>query len=224
MQDAVLRRINFVNTMKKQIGFLLIVVLLMVHKLTLGQSLSTEVSGMDSNWAVSGSFNTKLNKLSKFSFSSISRFSYGYTSEASSRLLCMTNFGYSISSRLKSTAGGMYTNSGGLKPSVGLQYIVVGKHITWMAFPNLNISRKSDLMTISMFQAVRDVSAKTKLVGRLQSLCLLSTKGHLFSTYRFRTGLIKGKYQFGAAADLDFYGSDFSFARNLGMFLQYQFL
>ena len=210
--------------MKGLINFLLFFLLIVCQKQLSGQSLSTEISSMESTWAISGSYNTKLSQTSKFSFSSISRFSYGYTSDAHSRLLCMTNFGYALTSRLKSTAGGMYTNSGGLKPSVGLQYMVVGKHITWLVFPNLNISHKSDVMTISMFQALRDISSKTKLVGRLQSLCLLSAKGHLFSTYRFRTGFIKGRYQFGAAVDLDFYGSDFSFAQNYGAFFQYQFL
>jgi len=91
-----------------------------------------------------------------------------------------------------------------------------------MLFPNLDIGKQSDLMTISMVQYLRNISEKTKIVARMQSLCIMASKGHLFSTLRFRSGFIRGKYQFGVASDLDFYGNDFVMAKNFGLFLQYQ--
>jgi len=189
---------------------------------SIGQSLSAEVTGMESFWAFSGSFNTKLSKTSKLSFSNTSRISADYPRDEEMHLLMITNFGYAINSKLKSTLGGIYTNSSGFKPSVGLQYMVARKHILWMVFPNLNISRESDLMTISMVQYLRNISEKMKFVLRMQSLSILNAQGHAFSTMRFRAGLVCGKYQFGAASDLNFFDSDFALAKSFGLFLQYQ--
>jgi hypothetical protein len=36
---------------------------------------------------------------------------------------------------------------------------------------------------------------------------------------RFRIGLKRGKYQFGAASDLDFFDHDFALAKGYGLFL-----
>lgn len=187
-----------------------------------GQSLSAEMTGMESVWSLSGSFNAKLGKTSKLSFSNTTRISSDYPGEEELHMLMISNFGYSITSGLKSTVGGMYTNSSGFRPSVGIQYMASRKHMLFMLFPNLNISRQSDLMTISLVQVLRGISEKLKFVARMQSLCILNAKGHVFSTLRFRSGFVRGKYQFGAASDFNFFGSDFALAKSYGLFLQYQ--
>jgi hypothetical protein len=208
--------------MKRIIVNCLILLGVVCSERSTGQSLSAEVTGMESFWAFSGSFNTKLSKTSKLSFSNTSRISADYLVDEEMRMLMITNLGYAINSKLKSTLGGMYTNSSGLKPSVGLQYMVARKHFLWMVFPNLNISRKSDLMTISMVQYLRNISEKMKFVLRMQSLSILNAEGHVFSTMRFRSGFVRGKYQFGAASDLNFFDHDFALAKSFGLFLQYQ--
>jgi hypothetical protein len=192
------------------------------YKSSFGQSLSAEVAGMESAWSLSGSFNAKLSKTSKLSFSNISRISSDYLAQEDPHMLVMTNLGYAFAPKMKSTFGAIYTDAGGLKPSIGLQYLAAKKHMLWMLFPNLDIGKQYDLMTISMVQYLRTISERMKFVARIQSLCILGSTGHLFSTLRFRSGFIRGKYQFGVASDLDFYGNDFALAKNLGLFLQYQ--
>ena len=208
--------------MKKIVLNCLILLGIICLKSSYGQSLSAEIAGMESAWSLSGSFNMKFSKTSKLSFSNISRISSDYFRIEDSNMLIMTNLGYAFAPKLKSTIGGIYSDAGGLKPSIGLQYMVVKKNVLWMLFPNLDIGKKSDLMTISMVQYLRNISEKTKIVARMQSLCIMASKGHLFSTLRFRSGFIRGKYQFGVASDLDFYGNDFVMAKNFGLFLQYQ--
>lgn len=208
--------------MKKIVVNCLILLGIICLKSSYGQSLSAEVAGMESAWSLSGSFNAKLSKASKLSFSNISRISSDYLGKEDPHMLIMTNLGYAVAPKLKSTIGGIYTDAGGLKPSIGLQYMVVKKNVLWMLFPNLDIGKQPDLMTISMVQYLRTVSEKMKFVGRMQSLCILGSAGHLFSTLRFRSGFIRGKYQFGVASDFDFYGNDFVIAKNFGLFLQYQ--
>lgn len=208
--------------MKKIIINCLILLGVICFGRSFGQSLSAEVTGMEASWAFSGSFNTKLSKTSKLSFSNTSRISSDYLGEKDLHALIMTNLGYAVAPQLKSTIGGIYIKGAGLKPSVGLQYMIAKKHTLWMLFPNLDISKQPDLMTILMGQVLRNISEKLKFVGRLQSLCILGGTGHLFSTLRFRSGCIHGKYQFGVASDLDFYGSDFTLAKSFGLFLQYQ--
>ena len=208
--------------MKKIVLNCLILLGIICLKSSYGQSLSAEIAGMESAWSLSGSFNMKFSKTSKLSFSNISRISSDYFRIEDSHMLIMTNLGYAFAPKLKSTIGGIYSDAGGLKPSIGLQYMVVKKNVLWMLFPNLDIGKQSDLMTISMVQYLRNISEKTKIVARMQSLCIMASKGHLFSTLRFRSGFIRGKYQFGVASDLDFYGNDFVMAKNFGLFLQYQ--
>ena len=208
--------------MKKAILICLIFTGVIGYKWSFGQSLSAEVNMMKSVWSLSGSFTTNLSKTSKISFSNISRFGSKYLAKDDLHMMIMTTLGYAISQELKSTIGEIYTDGGGMKPSIGLQYMVVRKHVLLMLFPNLNISRQSELMTISMAQYLQGISEKLKFVGRIQSLCILGSGGHSFSTFRFRSGIIKGKYQFGAAADVNFFGSEFELAQNFGMFVQYQ--
>lgn len=77
-------------------------------------------------------------------------------------------------------------------------------------------------MTISMVQFIREISGNLNFVMRAQSLSMLNDDGHLFSIFRFRSGFIRGKYQFGMAADLSFCGNDFDFTQSYGLFLQCQ--
>ena len=208
--------------MKKTLVVCLILAGIICSERSIGQSLSTEVTGMEAAWAFSGSFNTMMSKTSKISFSNTSRFSSDYMGEEDMHMLIMTNFGYALTPKLKSTIGEIYTDGGGLKPSIGLQYVVSKKHFLTVIFPNLNIAKQSDLMVIFMSQYLRNISEKVMFVLRLQSLGLANSDGHIFSTLRFRSGFIRGKYQFGAASDLNFSGNEFEFARSFGLFLQYQ--
>jgi len=208
--------------MKKTILMCLIFTGIISSMWSSGQSLSAEVSGMESVWSLSGSFNAKLSKTSKISVSNISRFGSDYLAKEDLHMMIMTTLGYAFTPKLKSTIGEIYTEGGGLKPSIGLQYTIARKHVLFMVFPNLNISRQSELMTISMIQYLRSISEKLKFVGRIQSLCIVGRAGHLFSTFRFRSGIIREKYQFGVAADMNFFGSEFESAQNYGLFVQYQ--
>ena len=61
-------------------------------------------------------------------------------------------------------------------------------------------------------------SEKMLFVLRMESLSILNAEGHVFSTMRFRIGLKRGKYQFGAASDLDFFDHDFSLGFNASNF------
>lgn len=210
------------KSMNKTILICLIFTGIISSRWSFGQSLFAEVNGMESVWSISGSFNANLSKTSKISFSNISRFGSDYLAKEDLHMMIMTTLGYAITPKLKSTIGEIYTDGGGIKPSIGLQYMVVRKHVLLMLFPNLNISRQSELMTISMIQYLRSISEKLKFVGRIQSLCIVGSAGHLFSTFRFRSGIISGKYQFGAAADMNFFGNEFALAQNFGMFVQYQ--
>ena len=208
--------------MKKTIINCLILTSLMCSIKTFGQELSTEVTGMVTNWSATCVFNTKMNKESKLSFSNVSRISSNYHVNDEVPILMMTNIGYSVSPKLNCTMGGIYTSGSGLKPSLGLQYKGGKNHIIWMIFPNLNISKQPELMPLLMFQFLRKIPRKLSFVLRVQSLSLMNEDGHLFSSVRFRTGFIRGSYQFGAATDLNFFGNDFHLAHCYGLFLQCQ--
>lgn len=208
--------------MSRIIANVFILMFLCVSNALLGQSISTELTCMDSDWAFSGSFNSTLGKTSKFSVSNTSRFSSDYLGDEDLHELIISNLAYSLSPKIKSTVGEIFTNSSGIKPTVGMQYSASSGTLRWLLFPNLNISKQPDMMTISMFQWLRDISPVMKFVFRIQSLAILNSGGHVFTTARFRSGLVRKKCQFGLAADLNFFGSSFSLTKEFGVFLQYQ--
>lgn len=177
---------------------------------------------MESDWAFSGSFSSMLGKTSRFSVSNTSRLSSDYLGNDEIHKLILSNLAYSVSAQFKSTLGGIYTNSGGFKPTVGVQYLAGNKAWRWMLFPNVNIGRQPDLMTISMIQFLRGISQKVKFVFRIQSLSILNSGGHAFSTARFRSGIVHRKSQFGLASDFNFFDRDFALVKSFGLFFQYQ--
>lgn len=207
--------------MKKRIGFLLLILLFISQQKNFGQSLSLELNGMDKYWSVNGSFSANLNKSKKLSFSAVNKFVTDYSVEKV-KLLVLSNAAYAITKNFKTTAGAMYSNSSGIKPTVGIQGTIVRGGFMAMCFPNLTIVKQPEMMFISMIQYIKNLNEKSQFVARMQSLGMVNSREHLFSTFRFRSGLIRGKCQFGLASDLNFSGSDFDFNKSLGLFLQYQ--
>ena len=212
----------YVFFMKKTIVNCLILLGIVCGKRSFGQSLSTEVTGLETTYSFSGSFSTQLRKSSKLSFSNTSRISSDYLSEDGVKMLINTNLGYSITSKLKSNIGGKYTNTAGMKPSVGLQYTSTWKKISWMLFPSYVIGKQPELMTASRIQYLRNISEKIMFVIRMQSLSMVGSAGHLRSALRFRSGFVRGKYQLGAASDVLLSDNNFALTKSFGLFLQYQ--
>ncbi len=210
--------------MKKIFGIWLLLICLVGSVESFGQSFSTELTGLEESWSLSGSFSTVLSKSSKFSFSNVSRISADYLGKEELHALLISNLAYSLHRRFKSTLGGIYSNGGGLIPTVGIQYLDKKGRLNWMAFPNLKVQRVADVMILSMLQYSCKITEKSQYVFRIQSLGLFNSQEHLFSTFRFRTGFIRGKYQFGAASDFNFAGNNFECAPHFGMFFQYQII
>lgn len=207
--------------MKKRIGFLLLIVLFISQKQIFGQSLSLEMNGMERYWSVNGSFSASLNKSKKLSFSAVNKFVTDYSVEKV-KLLVLSNAAYVVSKYFKTTAGAMYSNTSGIKPTVGIQGTIVRGGFMAMCFPNFTIVKQPEMMFISMIQYIKRLNGKSQFVARMQSLGMINSREHLFSTFRFRSGLIRGKCQFGLASDLNFAGSNFDFNKSLGLFLQHQ--
>ena len=207
--------------MKKLINFLLFFLLMVSQKQMFGQSLSLELNGMDKYWSANGSFNANLSKNKKLSFSAVNKFVTDYSLEKV-KLLVLSNAAYAISKSFKTTAGAMYSNKSGLKPTVGIQGTIVRGGFMAMCFPNFTIVKQPEMMFISMIQYIRRLNEKSQFVVRMQSLGMVNSKEHLFSTFRFRTGIIRGKCQFGLASDQNFAGGNFDYDQSYGLFLQYQ--
>ncbi len=207
--------------MKKLMGFFVIVLFLISQKQIFGQSLSLELNGMDRYWSANGSFSANLNKSKKLSFSAVNKFVTDYSVEKV-KLLVLSNAAYAVTKNFKTTVGAMYSNSSGIKPTVGIQGTIVRGGFMAMCFPNFTIVKQPEMMFISMIQYIKRLNEKSQFVTRMQSLGMVNSREHLFSTFRFRSGLIRGKCQFGLASDLNFAGSNFDFNKSLGLFFQYQ--
>jgi hypothetical protein len=202
--------------------FLLIIISISVISSMKGQSLSAEVSAMESCWYISGSLGLPVTKNGKFGFSSAVRGGSDYH-DGSFNFLSISSFSYNLGRTTKATLGGVFSTFGGFVPSAGLQYFDTKRNVTWMASPMVCGLEKPQMMTLGMIQYTKSMTGKTGLVVKAITMDMFNFNEHFFSTARFRFGLKHKRIQYGIGFDLDFYGSAFDQNHHEGVFFQYQF-
>lgn len=209
--------------MKKIIIYCLLLLGIICSEKVVGQSLSSELDAMNLYLTVNGSFNASLIKSKKLSFSVASKFVSDYSIDKV-KIWMLTNVGYAITPNFKTTAGAVYSDSFGIKPTIGFQGTIHSGGLMIMLFPNFTIVEQPEIMLISMIQYIKGITDKSRFIIRMQTIGMANSKEHFFNAFRVRIGLIKGRYQFGLASDLNLSGNEFKFSKSIGLFLQYQIL
>mgnify|MGYP000397329038 CR=1 FL=1 len=200
--------------MKKIIIYCLLLLGIICSEKVVGQSLSSELDAMNLYLTVNGSFNASLIKSKKLSFSVASKFVSDYSIDKV-KIWMLTNVGYAITPNFKTTAGAVYSDSFGIKPTIGFQGTIHSGGLMIMLFPNFTIVEQPE---------INGITDKSRFIIRMQTIGMANSKEHFFNAFRVRIGLIKGRYQFGLASDLNLSGNEFKFSKSIGLFLQYQIL
>jgi len=188
-----------------------------------GQSVSTEISAMESSYYISGSLGLSLTKNGKFGFSSALRGGSDYRGE-SINLLAISSFSYNLLENTKVTFGGVYSNFGGFVPSVGMQYYYTKRNYALMSSPMVCGWEAPQMMVLGMAQYAKPITGKTGFSLKVITMNMFNFDEHFFSTARFRFGLKQKRFQYGIGFDLDFIGSSFYYSPRNGIFIQYQIL
>jgi hypothetical protein len=120
-------------------------------------------------------------------------------------------------------AGLFYTNAGGYKPSVSVQYLL--KKNNWLII----LAPRADLVkngALEMFLAAEfkpAISEKLRIYSRFQAMSSITLKQHNRSYQLIRLGIETKEFQFGAGLTLDEYGKHKTMRYNTGCFIRKNF-
>ena len=193
--------------------------LILLYTEVSGQSVETEVAGMTRYTSLTGSFHTPITKSRKLSLLLAGRYYINYSDENLAAVF--SSIGYSFSPTFTATAGAMYFGST-LTPMMGMQVMLGKKAVTGMFAPSLTFGEELSLMMISQVQYIQAVTEKTSWVNKMMLLGFFGFNGDIFSRLSFRSGLKKGKFGYGLAADADMLLLDeLELSATIGAYLQY---
>jgi hypothetical protein len=163
---------------------------------------------------------------SKFSFLSVTSFESNYNNDINDLdFINNSQVGYEIYKGF-GLAGGLSVNRvSGLTPIVGLEYVFANKEILLVITPTYHFSKSNNVEGLALIEYKPKLTEKTKLYSRFQTLYNHNSdeNHHERSYMQFRLGFGMGKYQFGLATNLDYYGPLKVLKDNYGLFLRHNF-
>lgn len=204
----------------RSILFLTILVTTTILK---GQTtLSTEILGMRSGISALLSFDTPIRKSEKFHFSQMGQLGIDYQME-NPFVFLMPSVAYGWKPTLKSTLGAIYMGGDCIVPSLGFQAISFKKNRLLLFYPIVTIESNPQVWMIYAGQVNKELKNEKKGILGLSALQLFAGGGHELTVGIFHLGLEKKKFQYGFASFLMFFGKNFDFVYDPGLFLNYRF-
>jgi hypothetical protein len=124
-------------------------------------------------------------------------------------------------SKLISLKGGLfYTNTGGYKPSLAIQFAHQYKNGFITLVPRMDIHKNPSYEVFFLADQYATLSAKTRLAFRLQAMSNFGKQYHNRSYQIFRIGFERNNYQVGPGITLDQYGTNNKVFYNTGIFIK----
>ena len=195
--------------------FLLFFMTVPVQSQAIPVELMTGYRYLTINLVVSKSFT----ETSKFGFFHMNTIGVDYDNKEENDFSMQDLLTYEPLNNFRLTGGAFYGKPG-FKPTMGIQYLVTGKKLFILIAPRVNIESDPAYDIFSIIQFKAPLTENTKLYTRLQLLNLFDSNGNIKSYQWFRLGLeIKG-IQFGAAFNLDEFGTDPQVQYNAGLFIR----
>jgi hypothetical protein len=106
-----------------------------------------------------------------------------------------------------------------------VQYVFVNREILLVLTPTIEVSQTNNIQGLIIGEFRPPLSSKVYLFSRVQVLYNYNTNNefHQRSYIQLRLGVGIGKYQFGPAMNLDYYGPEKVFKGNYGAFIRFNF-
>lgn len=140
----------------------------------------------------------------------------GYTDE----LMNQAYITYAVSKTISLKTGLFYTNTGGYKPSVGMQAFFPHKHGTVLLSPRINVADPIAYELFVVSEYLAPASGALRFVVRVQAMSNASSKGHNRSYQLIRLGVDINNLQLGGGLTLDEFGSSNKVHGNAGIFIR----
>ncbi len=170
--------------------------------------------------------NKKFSPSSRFSFLNVNIFTSDYNNSRDNLdLVAVAQIGYDLHKGFGPTVGLSVNSVAGLAPTAGVQYVFVNREILLVLTPTIEFSETNNLQGLIIGEYRPPLSSKVDLFTRVQALYNYDTDNafHQRSYVQLRLGAGIGKYQFGPAVNLDYYGPEKVFKGNYGAFVRFNF-
>lgn len=125
-----------------------------------------------------------------------------------------------ISQSISLKGGLFYSNAGGFKPSVGLQFFRHKKDWVVILSPRADIGKLAAYELFVLTEFTPAVSQKMRLYFRVQAMSNVGSKQHNRSYQQVRIGFDTGGFQIGGGVTLDEYGTSDAMHYNAGVFIR----
>lgn len=139
----------------------------------------------------------------------------GYTDE----LMNQAYLSYGLSQWLTIRGGLFYTNAGGYKPSLGMQFLLAHKHGVFLIAPRADLVRKGSYELFLFGEYFIPAVATTRFVARVQAMSNVGAT-HNRSYQLIRLGIDRNQLQLGGGLTLDEYGTTNIVYLNAGIFIR----
>jgi hypothetical protein len=170
--------------------------------------------------------NKKFSPSSRFSFLNANIFASDYNNSRDNLdLVAVAQIGYDLYKGFGPTVGLSVNSVAGLSPTAGVQYVFVNRKILLVLTPTIEVSESNNIQGLIIGEYRPTLSSKVDLFSRVQALYNYDTNNefHQRSYIQLRLGAGIGKYQFGPAMNLDYYGPEKVFKGNYGAFVRFNF-
>jgi hypothetical protein len=164
---------------------------------------------------------------SKFGFFNVTNFSGDYkevnqTSDFLSQSFLTAEMWKGISLLAGLSAIGASTTPLTVRPTAGLQYLLTGRDFVVLVLPRFDLTQTYNFETFGLLEYKPMLSKKWGIYSRVEGLYNYNTKlgFHEISSIYLRLGGSYNNFQFGAGANLDFYGPDNQNVSNIGLFIK----
>ena len=165
--------------------------------------------------------NKKFQSASKFGVFSVVNIVSEWGEPKTQDKMIQAQLTYSLFKSLQVTAGFHYDPEFGSKPAVGLLYTYTNNDLLWVVNARVDIQSKPTYEVMTLLEYMPAISEKVNLYSRIQGLYGYASKWdtHARSYLQGRLGLNYNEFNFGAAANLDYYGPNRINKNNFGGFI-----
>jgi hypothetical protein len=167
--------------------------------------------------------NTPMPEVKKLSFFTVTSFESGYrNTDGNLDYISNSQVSYQIYKGFAAAVGLSVNSKSGMSPTAGLKYVFANREILFVVTPTIHVSTNHNIEGLTLLEYKPAITKNLHLYTRFQGFYNRNLKydHHERSYMQLRAGVGIKSYQFGLAANWDYYGPAKLLKDNYGIFLR----
>ena len=216
------------NSLKMNIRHLLLIIPLLIAGKVVAQqkrpaSIPIELMFGNERFRLQQVLTGGISNSRRFSFFSVTYVDNNYQNETDKfEFVNISQLAYDLYKGFGVTVGLNANKITALSPTLGIRYTYASPELLWVLVPDYIFSEDRSFATFSLLEFKPKLSNQVRLYSRLQGLYNhnLDSNNHQRSYLQIRLGIGYKRYEFGLAANFDYFGSAMIFQENYGIFIK----